>query len=92
MHPHSSAYCRASRRRSGFGFLAPDYSLSDPVQRERTFFEGLERDREYLLDYVAAGNLGHDPFILDEEPGFPALLWFHALTMQRLGSPCAPLL
>jgi hypothetical protein len=114
MHPHEAAYCSSCHSDGRFGFLAPSYYIHDPVQRERTFFDGLKNKREYLLGYVrpafdaagkitmvvnrlgltsvAAGNLGHDPFILEEEPGFPALVRFHILTMQRLGSPCAPLL
>jgi hypothetical protein len=45
------------------------------------------------LESVAAGNLGHERFVLEGEPGFPALLRFHTLTMQRLGSSsCGPLL
>jgi hypothetical protein len=112
MYPHEAAYCSSCHGDGRFGFLAPSYSISDPVQRERAFFDGLKQEREYLLDYVtpaadaagkitmvvnrtaltsiAAGNLGHERFILEEEPGFPALVRFHALTMQRLGSPCGP--
>jgi hypothetical protein len=113
MHPHEAAYCSSCHGDGRFGFVAPSYHISDPVQRERTFFDALKTKREYLFGYVrpaideagkitmvvnrlgltsvAAGNLGHDPFVLEEEPGFPALLRFHALTMQRHGSPCAPL-
>lgn len=44
-----------------------------------------------VLTSIAAGNLGHERFILEDQPGFPALQRFHTLTMQRLGSPCPPL-
>ena len=113
MYPHEAAYCSSCHGDGRDGFLAPSYSFTDPVQRERAFFDGLKNNRAYLLDYVtpaldaagkitmvvnraglasiAAGGLGHERFVLEEEPGYPALLRFHALTMQRLGSPCASL-
>jgi hypothetical protein len=113
MYPHEAAYCSSCHGDGRFGFLAPNYSISDPVQRERTFFDGLKTKREYLQGYVtpvvdpagkiimvvnrtglasiAAGNFGHERFTLEQQPGFPALVRFHVLTMQRLGSPCTPL-
>ncbi len=114
MYPHEAAFCSACHGSGQSGFLAPSYNIYDPVQRERTFFDGLKTKRGYLLDYVApaadaagnitmvvnragltsiaAGNLGHERFVLEESPGFPALERFHTLTMQRRGSACAPVL
>ena len=110
---HSAGYCSSCHGGGQFGFLAPSYSINDPAQRERAFFDDLKNKREYLIDYVtpvldaagkitmvvnrfglesiAAGNLDHERFTLEGEPGFPALQRFHDLTLQRLGSPCDPL-
>ncbi len=46
------------------------------------------------LEGIAAGGAGHEKFVLDEEPGIPALQRFHELTMQRFvsGAGCAPVL
>jgi hypothetical protein len=112
MYPHEAAYCSSCHGDGRSGFLAPSYSINDPVQRERTFFDGLKTNRDYLLSYVtptvdatgkiimvvnrpgleliAAGNYGHERFVLADQPGFAALVRFHVLTRERLGSSCAP--
>jgi hypothetical protein len=113
MYPHEAAYCSSCHGGGQLGFFAPSYGITDQVQRERAFFDGLKTKLENLLDYVtptdaagkitmivnraglesiAAGNLGHERFTLDEQPGPSALVRFHNATMQRLGSPpCVPL-
>jgi hypothetical protein len=41
------------------------------------------------FETVAAGGYGHERFALYDEPGMPALIQFHQLTMQRMASGAA---